>query len=763
MTSTHPPQAPFQSGFTQAFSRLARGLEESREIDFQDWLLNLWIGRYVILTSVVIAVLFGAFYAWRTTPIYQAEAMLQIEPPKPVRESDAAFARMGNLFSAPSDALTEIEIIGSNMVLGSTVNALNLDVVSSPVLFPVIGEAMLRGKPDAPLAEVETFEIPDYMRGLEFQLVALPDGSFTWSTPAESPTTARKPGATFPANAPLATGKPGELLEGTYGGETLKLQLRRLIAKPGQVFRLTRRPMLAVITDLRNDLEAAEKGASQPSRATNLLALTLRQGNPFKAADVLNEIMKQYVLQNTERKSEEIAKALKLLQQQIPEVHARLEAAENRLNHFRTQTGAVDIPREADLALQQSSSLAGQISALRQKKEELRRIYQENSDVVSTVNAQIAKLEAEAATVNQKVKALPGAQQEMVRLSRDVQVSTELYTALLNNIQQLQITRAGEGNNTRIVDFAMPSLKPIKPKKEMLLATFFVIGLFVGVGIVLAQRTLQKGIEDHRIIETKLGLPVFVTIPHTKAQRHHNKALAERHSGSHLLALHEPEDLATESLRSLRTTLNFSMGPAGSRSIMFTGPSPKIGKSFVSSNFSVVLAQAGLRVLLVDGDMRRGDLHKYFGLRNRLGGLSEAIAGLTSWKSVVHHTEVAGLDMMSTGEIPSNPAELLMSPGFEAFLKDASTEYDYIIIDAPPLLPVTDATIIGAKVDTVLLVAKFGQHSLNELRTCQSRVESSGLPLKGCVFNDLVSTGLGYFDQQYRYAYHYKYGKADNS
>jgi tyrosine-protein kinase Etk/Wzc len=763
MTSTLPPTRPAHSGTSGTISRLIRSVEASREIDLQEWFLNLWGGRYLILGCVLTVFLLGAFYVWRITPIYQAEALLQIEPPKTVRDVDAAFARMGNLFSAPSEASTEIEIIGSNLVLGRTIESQNLDITARPALFPVIGTALARGKADAPSADVELFELPTYMRGLEFTLHAQSDGSFIWKTPATAPL-AGKPGVAYPQDAVLATGRAGELLIGSYGGETLKLKLKAMLAKPGQTFYLVRRPLLSVIQDLRNDLEAAEKGATQPSKPTNLLALTLRQPNPIRAAEILNEIMKQYVLQNAERKNNEISQTLESMQQQLPEIRSKVELAENKLNRFRTQTGSVDIPREADLALQQSTGLATQISGLRQKKEELRRIYQENSDVVMTLNAQIAKLESESEAIGHKVRALPSAQQELVRLSRDVQVNTELYTALLNNIQQLQITKAGEAHSTRIVDYALPSLKPIKPKKEMLLAVFLVLGLFLGVTVVLGRRALQQGIEDHRIIENKLGLPVFVTIPHSKAQDEHDKALNLRSPGSHLLAFHDPDDLATESLRSLRTTLNFSLGRANvARSIMITGPSPKIGKSFVSTNFSVVLAQAGARVLLVDADMRRGNLHKYFGLKNRLGGLSEVIAGLSNWKSVVRESEVPGLHMMSSGEIPKSPAELLMAPGFAAFLTEAYAEYDYVVIDAPPLLPVTDAAIIGSKVGTVLLVAKCGQHTLDELRACQSRIESSGLPLKGCIFNDIMPTGLGYFDQHYRYAYHYKYEKADNS
>lgn len=760
MTSTLPPTRS-HSGTSGITSRLIRSVEASQEIDLQEWLMNFWSGRYLIIGCVLITVILGSIYTWYSVPVYQSEALLQIDPPKTIRDSDMAFARMGDLFSTPFEANTEIEILGSNLVLGETVKAQHLDIIAQPVLRPFIGEALVRGKPDAPLAEVEVFELPESMRGVVFQITALPDGSFSWKSPLIPPVQSGKPGATFLPEIVLAAGRPGDLLVAIYGGETLKLQLRRLIAKPGQVFRLVKQPMSAAIQDLRNNLEAAEKGVSSANRPTNLLAITLRNSNPTRAAEILNEVMNQYIFQNTKRKSEEIAQTLAQLNKQLPEIHSRLVLAENNLNRFRTQTGAVDIPREVDLALQQTSGLETQISGLKQKKEELCRIYQEDSDVVKTLNAQIAKLEAESATLNQKVKTLPSAQQELVRLSRDVQVNTELYTAMLNNIQQLQVTQEGKGRNCRVVDYAMPSLRPIKPKKEMLLGVSVVMGLFLGVLLVLGRRTLRQGIEDHRIIESKLGLTVLVTIPHSKAQTGHDKAMNRRSPGNHLLALHDPEDLAIESLRSLRTTLDFSLGSGSSRSIVITGPSPKIGKSFVIANFSVLLAQAGVQVLLVDGDMRRGNLHSYFGLKNRLGGLSEVITGLCPWKSVLHMTEVPGLQVMSSGEIPKNPAELLTAPSFTTFLAEACAEYQYVIIDAPPLLPVADAAIIGSKVDTVLLVAKFGQHSLDELRTCQSRIEASGLHLMGCIFNDLMPTGLG--DQDYRYAYHYQYGKAGHS
>lgn len=764
MNSSLPPSLrPVQLSATGTFSRPKGSFEESHDLDIREWLMHLWAGRRVLLVSLLVSLLLGAFVSWWSTPIYQSEAMLQIVPPRPTQSTDAAFARLESLFPAPSDASTEIEIIGSNLVLGRTVKDLNLDLVARPKLFPVIGQALVRGKPDAPRIAVDTFDVPDDLRGLTFQVVAKADGSFDWTSPEDPPARTR-PGATYPSGAVLATGRPGQLLEATYGGEVLKLQLAHIQGPPGQVFQLRRRPLLDAITDVRNELEAAEKGAAQQnSRPTNLVALTFRDPDPVRGAAILNDVMAQYIRQSTDRKTGEMSRTLEQLQKQLPDVRARLTAAENQLNRFRSRTGSVDIPREADLALQQGANLASQITALKQRKQELLRIYQEDSDVVATLNAQIARLEAESATVNQRVRGLPANQQELVRMTRDVQVNTDLYTALLNNIQQLQVTRAGEADNSRVVDVALPGLKPVKPKKGMILAVFVVLGLAVGTGLVMLRRAFQQEVKDHRIIESKLGLPVFATIPHSRAQEEHYKGVRERQPGEHLLAFHDPDDLATESLRSLRTMLNFTMGEGANRVIMVTGPSPKVGKSFLSSNLAVVLAQTGARVLVMDADMRKGNLHKYFGRPNRLGGLSEVLAGLSTWKGMAHPTEVPRLDLMTTGEIPKNPTELLMSPAFTALIEGVRAEYDYIVIDAPPLLPVTDATIIGSKAGTALLVAKYAAHTLDELRACQSRLSSAGIATTGCVFNDLIPVGIGYYDRHYLYAYHYHYGRADNS
>jgi len=715
--------------------------DEPKGPDLLEWLEDLWEGRYLVLGSLGLFLLLGGFYTWRTTPIYQADALLQIEGQKKNFGADATLGKMEGLFSDPSDTEAEMEILASNLVLGRVADALGLGIVAKPRLFPVVGERLMRGKPDAPRVDVESFEVPDTMRGKTFNLVALEGGAFRWDAP-ESGT--------------LCTGKPGELLTGIYGGEKLQLQVKRMIAKPGQVFTLVRLPALAAIGGIRSNLDTREKGGSS-NHPSNIIAISLKNPSPTTAVKILNEVMNQYIKEKMGQRSEEASRTLELMNQQLPEVHRKLEIAENNLNQFRIRSGSVDLTREADLFLQQSSSLAAQVSLLKQKKEELLRTYKENSDVVSTLNQQINKLQNEADQIGAKVRALPRTQQEVVRLSRDVQVNTELYTALLTNIQQLQVVRAGSAESARVLDPAIASVNPIRPKKGMLMAASLIIGLFVGTGLVFLRQVLRQGIKDHRLIESKLGMPVVVTIPHSKFQEEHAAAILKRVEGSHLLAALNPDDLATESLRSLRTLLHFSIKDAVNRVVMITGPSPSVGKSFVCANLSTVLAQAGARVLVVDADLRRGNLHHYFGMKNRLGGFSNVLSGETQWKDAVQATEIAGLDMMSTGLIPANPSELLLSDYFKTFVDESSESYDFVIIDAPPLLPVTDAAIIGSKAGTVFLVAKYGQHPLDELQVCQKRFESHGIPLAGCIFNNLMPTRRGYSYGEYRYAYHYNY------
>jgi tyrosine-protein kinase Etk/Wzc len=221
-----------------------------------------------------------------------------------------------------------------------------------------------------------------------------------------------------------------------------------------------------------------------------------------------------------------------------------------------------------------------------------------------------------------------------------------------------------------------------------------------------------------------------------------------------LLAITDPADLAVEAIRSLRTSLHFARLEAKNNILMITGSSPNAGKTFISANLAAVTAQAGQRVLLVDGDMRRGTLHHLLGIKPPMG-LSDVLVGGAEVAEVLQQGPLPNVDFIARGRVPPNPSELLMHENFTRFIANVVAAYDLIIIDTPPILAVTDAAVIGHHAGTSLLVARFGMNKARELALAKQRFEHNGVELKGAIFNAVERRSSGYST----YAY-YKY-KAD--
>ena len=217
--------------------------------------MNLWEGRWLILGCCILFLALGGFYAWHKVPIYQVDALLQVEAKKD-RPSDPAFAKMEGLFAETADAQAEIELLKSNLILGRTVAALNLDTVARPVYLPVVGAALSAPDPAAPAVAVQTFDVPPALRGLHFRLTALGDGRFAW---------------TDQDGQILGSGRPGDMVKASLAGSTLLLQVQSLSGKPGQRFDLLRKPERIAIEDLRKDFSAEERG-----KMTNVIGLTYR-------------------------------------------------------------------------------------------------------------------------------------------------------------------------------------------------------------------------------------------------------------------------------------------------------------------------------------------------------------------------------------------------------------------------------------------------------------------------------------------------------
>ena len=340
---------------------------------------------------------------------------------------------------------------------------------------------------------------------------------------------------------------------------------------------------------------------------------------------------------------------------------------------------------------------------------------------------------------------------------RSVKVNTELYTFLLNKSQELKVVEAGTVGNVRILDFAMLPYEPIKPKKALIILLGAVLGLFFAVVLVFVRKAMNQGVEDPNAVEKSTGLSVFASIPHSDLQERLHKKMRQSkgQSGDVLLTSVDHTDLAIESLRSLRTNLHFALLESDNNIVMLTGPAPGLGKSFVSANFGAILAAAGQKVLLIDGDMRKGHLHKYFSIQ-RNPGLSGAISGNVSLEDAVHETKVENLSVMPTGVLPPNPADLLMHERFGALLDDLSTRFDLILIDTPPVLAATDAVLIGRRAGVSFMLLRSGKHPMREIEQAIKHVDQAGISLSGCIFNDIMPKSSSYGGYQYHYQYAYK-------
>jgi tyrosine-protein kinase Etk/Wzc len=305
---------------------------------------------------------------------------------------------------------------------------------------------------------------------------------------------------------------------------------------------------------------------------------------------------------------------------------------------------------------------------------------------------------------------------------------------------------------------------PVKPQKGLVTALAGALGLILSAGYVLGAGLLHRGIESPDQLEEQ-GIPVYAAVPLSEQQQKLDRLVAalrrrkrskhSKHEPIPLLAVSDPADLAIEALRSLRTSLHFAMMEAANKVMMITGPSPQVGKSFITANLAAVLAQVGQKVLVIDTDMRKGHLHRYFENQNDVG-LSDLLSGQAEVDQIIHETKVENLHFIPRGQIPPNPAELLMHARFKALMERLSAEYDLVLVDTPPILAVTDAAIIGQQAGTSLIVARYGMNSAKEVDVSVHRFEQNRVEIKGAILNAIerrASNEYGY------YAYHYNSDK----
>lgn len=665
----------------------------------------LKIGFFTLFFIVI-----GATYSFLATPIYQANATLQYDKMSQVSLLDQMSDVMP-FANNNSQADSEIEVIKSRMVLGKTVADLNLDTHTAPAGF------FDRLWGDKASVAISLYSLPEHLIGEPAILTYLGENRYALHIDNQ----------TF-------EGKVGELLK----QDEISLLVSSINAEVGQEFTLIKNARYSTIENLRKTLAIAEVG-----KGTGIISMEIKGADKAENVQILNSIIQNYVDQNTERKKEVTNNTLLFLDEYLPKVKAKLDNYENQLNAFRKKNESIDLSLEAKSALDSALQVEEKLNELTFKEVEIQQLYTRNHPAYQSLLDKRQKLLREKEKISKNIQKLPNTQQQIVRLTRDVESEQAIYNQLVAKQQELSVLNSGITADVRIIDSAESQPNAVAPKKSLILVLATILGFIVGCAYVIAREFFNNKIKGTEDIDA-LGVNVYATIPFSNYEK---KLIAA--GNQRPLALENPADTAVEAIRSLRTSVYFSVMNQGNNLVMISSASPGVGKSFVTSNMAVVLANAGKKVLLIDTDLRKGRIHKAFGLSNKTG-LSEYLAQQDITQPVIHRGVIENLDVICRGKNVTHSSELLMGERFKHLLDTVKGQYDIVVIDTAPILAITDSAIIGKYVGTSLLIAYYGVNTVKDIELSLKRFKQNDIEITGVILN-----GIDAKSDDYNYVYEY--------
>lgn len=711
--------------------------KDSDDIDLGRLIGELIDHRKIIISITSLFIFFAIVYALFATPTYQADALIQIEQ----KQGNAILSNLSQMLpdSQPQSA-PEIALLQSRMVLGKTVDDLNLQVVVTENHFPLIGAGWSRLLGDKnnslSISRFYAKNKVDINEDVEVTVTITDSSHYTLS-----------------GDGYELKGKVGELVN----SNGIAIKIDDISAPAGTKFNVLLISRLKAITELQKSFVVADQG-----KDTGVLILTLTGENPLLIEKILNSISENYLAQNISRQAAQDQKSLEFLNLQLPKVRGELDIAEDKLNAYRRKSDSVDLSLEAKSVLDQIVNVDNQLNELTFRESEISQLYTKSHPTYKALIEKRKTLQDEKEKLNKRVSGMPATQQEILRLSRDVESGQAVYMQLLNRQQELNIAKSSAIGNVRIIDNAITQPKPVKPKKILVVLFGAIFGAMLSVFIVILRVFLRRGIESPEQLE-EVGISVYASIPVSDTLTQAivpwsiRKNKNRRNEIPPFLAIENPADVAIEAVRGLRTSLHFAMMEAQKNILMISGASPNAGKTFISTNLSAVVAQTGKKVLLIDADMRKGYTHHLFNITND-NGLSDFLAGSIKIEKAINKIHISEFDFISRGMVPPNPAELLMHRRFEELLSWAASNYDLVIIDTPPILAVTDAAIIGRYVGATILVARFELNTVKEIEVSYKRFEQSGVSVKGCILNGVIKKASSYYGYGYN---HYGYSYSD--
>lgn len=713
-------------------------------IDFRRLLVTILEGRSIIATTIAAFIAVGVSYALLAPPVYRANSYILVEDNA---QGVPGLDDTAEIITADTSVAQELYLIKSRTVLGAVVDELDLTTHASPIYMPLIGAALVGGHASAELADapfglgsyawggeklhVSSLRLPTRHFGHSLELLALDDQQFALSYGGQ------------------------ELLTGTVGEVALSLDgevailIGTLVARPGTLFEVRKVGRFETILSLQDSLLVSERG-----RNTGVIEIALEGPNKDYILKVVGSVATHFYSQNVKRLATEAESSLNFLDKQIRGVKIDLAKSEETLNDFKSEHVSVNLPLEAGAALDSLVQIEADINAMSISEADISRRYTPQHPSYISFIRQQNNLQQQRGELRDKLALLPNTQKEIMRLTRHFEANQSIFISLDKRRQQLAMLKASRVGSVRLLDSAAVLPNRVSPNRKLIVMASFLLGSLFGLLVLVLRSLLKRGIIDPQAF-TKIGLTVHATIPFSAnepSERPTNVPLVqirakekkEKNFPKRLLAHDYPDDSSIEALRSFRTCLRFLMMNAKNNLVMISSGNPSVGKSFVAVNLAAVIAKSGQRVLIVDADMRKSYLHRTFHV-NPERGLADVLAGTLRVSDAIKQTAEDNLHYLPRGKIPNNPSELLIGPMFKKLAENLSEAYDLVFFDTPPILAVTDASIIGPHCGTNMMVARFGTCTAGEIDAAHDRFRLNGVNIKGAIFNAVQKRAGGYY------------------
>ncbi len=695
------------------------GFERPQEINIYDYISVIIRRRktfVIVFLAVFITVLINTL---QMKPVYEAFATLYVK-----EEMGGRGGVLGELAPSISRSIkAEIEILKSRTLAEQVVKKLHMDWAisekSKELKFNILEFTSTAKEPfyKIELAGADEFKVLDHKDRV------------------------------------IGNGKSGAL----FKNNQINLLLNDISGEMGNSFKLSLLPRDRVADGLRGGIQAVEVG-----QYTNVLRISYYSTDPELARDVVNTLLQSYLEQSVAYKSEEASRVAQFVEEQLDNLRKELDISEGKLQEYKSLTGVMKLDSEAEKLIDIISEKERAKAELEVQKQKLLAEYTEVHPAVKSIIKQQEAIQRQLALYESKIQSLPLKERNLAALTRVSKVGSDSYVFLLQKREEANIAKASTISNVNIIDPALTPSWPVKPDKRKNILLGFLAAMGLGIVLCFFQEYLDDTIKTADEAKRIMGMPLLAVIPKITGSAQESNIPKD----IDLIVQREPNSVVSEAFRALRTSLHFSGISKENKIMLVTSAFPQEGKSVISSNLACIFSQTGARVLIVDCDLRRSSLHLKFG-HSKNPGLSEILRGDVSVKNAVHNTGIEGLHLITAGINPPNPSELLGSEPMRQFLLNQREKYDYIVIDAPPVLAVSDAPVLTAVSDLVILVMEAGRVPIKIAQRMREILTSSKASVAGLVINDKTGKGESYdyysgryhrYGNGYRYGYQYGYG-----